>query len=168
MPADPDARLTVGRIEAEPGSINVVPARARFTVDLRHPDADRLAALDADVRTVAAEAADRHRCAVEIANRLDMPPARFSSDVTAAIAAAAAALGIPAVPMVSGAFHDALHVGRIAPAAMIFVPCRTASATTKPSSCPTRTLRQARPSCSPRSYGSRAETEVQWDRSRHR
>lgn len=124
MPNDPLARLTVGRIEVEPGSVNVIPAAARFTVDVRHPDAAALGALEARVEAGVRAAADRHRCRVDLQRRLDMRPERFAASVTAAIAAAAAELGIATVPMVSGAFHDALYVARVAPAAMIFVPCR--------------------------------------------
>lgn len=124
MPADPAARLTVGRIEVEPGSINVVPARVRFSVDIRHPDAVALGRIEETVRAVCGREAGAHGCASAIAGRLDMAPARFDPTVTAAIAAAAADLGHPAVEIVSGAFHDALHVARVAPAAMIFVPCR--------------------------------------------
>jgi N-carbamoyl-L-amino-acid hydrolase len=38
--------------------------------------------------------------------------------------ASAKRLGIPYKRMISGAFHDALHLSRVAPTAMIFVPCR--------------------------------------------
>ena len=36
------AVLTVGRIEAEPGGVNVIPGRVRFSVDVRAPDEERL------------------------------------------------------------------------------------------------------------------------------
>ncbi len=45
MPMDPDARFTIGRVETQPGSINAVPERVRFTIDLRHPDAAVLSGL---------------------------------------------------------------------------------------------------------------------------
>ena len=124
MPADPQARLTVGRIAAEPGSINVIPSRVSFTVDIRHPDADALAAMERRVRQECAAAGERWACAVTIDQRVDMSPGRFAPAVTAEIEAACRTLGIRSRPMVSGAFHDALFVNRIAPAAMIFIPCR--------------------------------------------
>uniref|UniRef100_UPI000782C65F hydantoinase/carbamoylase family amidase n=1 Tax=Aureimonas sp. AU40 TaxID=1637747 RepID=UPI000782C65F len=58
MPSDPQARFTVGRIEASPGSVNAVPESVTFTVDLRHPDAERLAALEQRVREAAMREAD--------------------------------------------------------------------------------------------------------------
>ncbi|MCQ4630346.1 Zn-dependent hydrolase [Shinella sp. CPCC 100929] len=124
MPSDPAARLTVGRISAEPGSVNVIPGRVSFTVDMRHPDAEALAAIERRVHEECLAAAKRWGCEAAIALRVDMPPGRFATAVTAAIAESCAALGIASRPMVSGAFHDALFVNRVAPSAMIFVPCR--------------------------------------------
>lgn len=124
MPADPAARLTVGRIAAEPGSINVIPSRVSFTVDIRHPDAATLAAIERRVREACKAAGEKWGCETAIQPRVDMAPGRFAPEVTAAIEATCRALGVRSRPMVSGAFHDALFVGRIAPAAMIFVPCR--------------------------------------------
>lgn len=124
MPSDPDARLTVGRIAAEPGSINVIPGRVSFTVDIRHPDATILAAIERRVREECQSAGERWGCKTVIEQRVDMPPGRFSPNVAQAIEDACAAQGIACRPMISGAFHDALFVNRIAPSAMIFVPCR--------------------------------------------
>ncbi len=124
MPADPQARLTVGRIAAEPGSINVIPSRVSFTVDIRHPEAAALAAMEQRVREDCAAAAARWDCTTHIESRVDMAPASFDPSITATIQEACETLAIPCRPIVSGAFHDALFVNRIAPSAMIFVPCR--------------------------------------------
>jgi N-carbamoyl-L-amino-acid hydrolase len=53
-----------------------------------------------------------------------MASCTFSTDLKAAIEQAAMIRGLKSMPMLSGAFHDALFVNRVAPAAMIFVPCR--------------------------------------------
>ena len=124
MPADPQARLTIGRIAAEPGSINVIASRVAFTVDIRHPDAEALAAMERRVRQECGAAGARWGCRVAIGQRVDMAPGHFSPSITGEIEAACRTLGIRCRPMVSGAFHDALFVSRVAPAAMIFVPCR--------------------------------------------
>ena len=124
MPADPDARLTVGRIAAEPGSINVIPRSVTFTVDIRHPDAATLGAMELHVRRECEAAAESRECVVTISRRVDMAPGRFDPAITTAIEEASQALGLKSRPMVSGAFHDALFVSRVAPTAMIFVPCR--------------------------------------------
>ncbi|RFB88708.1 Zn-dependent hydrolase [Rhizobium leguminosarum bv. trifolii] len=124
MPADPEARLTVGRIAAEPGSINVIPRSVTFTVDIRHPDAATLAAIDQQVREECTAVGARWNCDVTISQRVDMTPGRFSPSMTETIEEACNALGLKSRQMVSGAFHDALFVSRLAPTAMIFVPCR--------------------------------------------
>lgn len=124
MPSDPDARLTVGRILAQPGSINVIPSRVSFTVDARHPDAAALAAIERRVKGECHAAAMRWGCDAAIELRVDMPPGHFAPSVTAAIEDTCKALGIGSRTIVSGAFHDALFISRAAPSAMIFVPCR--------------------------------------------
>ncbi|SIR21304.1 N-carbamoyl-L-amino-acid hydrolase [Rhizobium sp. RU20A] len=124
MVVDPQARLTVGRLSLEPGSINVIPRRVTFTIDIRHPERMLLADLEEQVRTTCAMAAERWRCSLEIASRLDMAPGVFEPVLTAAIETACQTQGVAYRRMTSGAFHDALFVNRIAPSAMIFVPCR--------------------------------------------
>jgi len=54
----------------------------------------------------------------------DQPAVRFDADCVAAVRRAAEISGCSARDIVSGAGHDAAYVSRVAPAAMIFVPCR--------------------------------------------
>lgn len=124
MPLDPSARLTVGRIAAQPGSINAIPQSVNFTVDLRHPQPERVDAIEAEVRAVcAAEAAGQH-CSAMIRRSFDMPGAAFSANMVKIVEDAVNSLRLSHKQMISGAFHDALFIARVAPAAMIFVPCR--------------------------------------------
>lgn len=124
MPSDNDARMTIGYISCEPGSVNAIPAAVTFTVDLRHPHLGQLESIESNICRVLHEAASSHGAKVEIERVLDMPPAEFSPLLVSAIEGAAKAKGVRFRRMVSGAFHDALFVGRVAPAAMLFVPCR--------------------------------------------
>ncbi|MCF3642070.1 Zn-dependent hydrolase [Rhizobium sp. TRM95111] len=124
MPADPDARLTVGRIAAEPGAINVIPNRVSFTIDFRHPDAAALAAIEQRVREECKVSGARWDCEPTILSRANMAPARFAPSVIGAIEGACQALGLRNRRIISGAFHDALFVSKASPSAMIFVPCR--------------------------------------------
>src|SRR5712672_3731798 len=55
-----DARLTVGFIETLPGSPNTVPGRLRFTVDIRHPDAESYRALREEMNRLVQAALQRH------------------------------------------------------------------------------------------------------------
>lgn len=124
MPNDPRARFTVGRFAVEPGSVNAIPGSVTFTVDLRHPETAVINALEDRIRQACDAAAADAGCGSELRQIFDMPPAVFSEDLLACLDRAAASLGLKPKRMLSGAFHDALFVNRVAPATMIFVPCR--------------------------------------------
>lgn len=124
MPEDEDARLTIGRIAALPGSINAIPGSVSLSVDLRHPQLDRLDAIETKITAAFQASAAAHSCEVHIRKTFDMSPAPFSKIILEGVGRAARHLGLQSKTMVSGAFHDALYVAHVAPAAMIFVPCR--------------------------------------------
>lgn len=124
MARDGLARLTVGRIRAEPGSINAVPERVVLTLDLRHPDAEALDAIERMVRDELGQAATEARCEASATVVFDMAPVAFDAAMVALVEASAAVVDHASRRLVSGAFHDALFLARLAPAAMIFVPCR--------------------------------------------
>jgi ureidoglycolate amidohydrolase len=115
---------TVGVIGAAPGAINVVPGRATLDVDVRDSDepareATVRAIIDA-ARTIAA-ARDLEVSVEEIVT--DTPVA-CSPAVIEATSAAVASLGLSSRRMTSGAYHDAMIMGRRVPVGMIFVPSR--------------------------------------------
>jgi N-carbamoyl-L-amino-acid hydrolase len=124
MPGDERARFTVGRLVLEPGAVNAIPEKVRFTIDLRHPESAVLDRFEGRIAETLAKAAKAGGCACEVRRIFDMPPAVFSRPLLECLGAAAKGLGFASKPMLSGAFHDALFVNRVAPAAMIFVPCR--------------------------------------------
>ncbi|WP_429818412.1 Zn-dependent hydrolase [Ensifer sp. B1-9] len=124
VPRAPGVRFTVGRFAVEPGSVNAIPGLVTFTIDLRHPETTVIDALENQIRRACDNAAAAAGCRSELTQIFDMPPAVFSEDLLAYLDRAAASLGLKTKRMLSGAFHDALFVSRVAPAAMIFVPCR--------------------------------------------
>jgi N-carbamoyl-L-amino-acid hydrolase len=124
MPQDESARFTIGRIEVEPGAINAIPALARCTIDIRHPDPLAIDRLNVTIEQCFRERAEAQRCEVLFKRSFDMPPATFPEKLLTVLERAAEGTGLATKRMVSGAFHDALFVNRIAPSAMIFVPCR--------------------------------------------
>ena len=95
-----------------------------MTVDLRHPDDSALALMDRDLRAAAREIAAEHRVDCELEEVDQFPASRFDAACIDAIRDAAAALGLSHRDMPSGAGHDAIYVARVAPTAMIFVPCK--------------------------------------------
>lgn len=124
MPHDERVRFTVGKFSVEPGAINAIPEKVAFTIDLRHPESATLDRLEASIADRIREAAAAGGCRSTMRRVFDMAPATFPAPLLERLREAAARSGFAWKPMLSGAFHDALFVNRVAPAAMIFVPCR--------------------------------------------
>jgi len=120
---DPAARATVGQLAAHPGSRNTVAARVGFTVDLRHPDAQRLAALETALHLALPPLAAAQGCSVTIEKIWHAPPVEFDAACVQSVRHAATSLGARHRPIVSGAGHDAVYLARTCPTAMIFTPC---------------------------------------------
>jgi N-carbamoyl-L-amino-acid hydrolase len=119
--ADDTLRFTIGRVEVYPGSPNTVPGRASFTIDMRHPS-DTV--LEAHEQTLLAIVANRAApCTARIDRVTAMPPTDFDLHVIDLVRAKADALALGNMDMPSGAGHDAMHIARLCPAGMIFVPC---------------------------------------------
>jgi beta-ureidopropionase / N-carbamoyl-L-amino-acid hydrolase len=123
--ADPTdtVRYTVGRFEIYPGSPSTVPSKVHFLIDLRHPDPDTLRRLGDGIRPICAAEAARRGCTVEVTEYTTVAPVPFGTETVARVREATAALGYRHIDMISGAGHDAMHVAKVAPAGMIFVPC---------------------------------------------
>ena len=122
----PDGRGTVGYVQVHPNSRNVIPGRVLFTVDLRHIDDAGLDRMDRRLREAcAALAASREgKIEVSIEPTVYFPPTAFAPPLVEAIRGGARRRGLESLDIVSGAGHDAVHVARTAPTAMIFVPCK--------------------------------------------
>jgi len=118
-----DARITFGLIETLPGSPNTVPGRLRFTVDIRHPDAQQYGALRDEMNRLVRAALERHALTGDIRCAWEAPGVRFDPHCVAAVRSATAALGFDSLEMVSGAGHDSCNVSAVVPTAMVFVPC---------------------------------------------
>lgn len=120
----PDARVTVGRLSVPSNSHSVVPGRVDMVLDVRHPDADALDALQSRLERRFVEIATERRLDVAFEPMWDYRPVAFAPHLRAAIGAAAEAHGYAQLALPSRAGHDAWNIARIAPAAMIFIPCR--------------------------------------------
>jgi len=119
-----DTVATVGMCEVFPGAVNSIPSRVRLSLDLRDT---QLARRDAVMRTIqsAAEriASDRGvSITIEILNA--DAPAQCAPSVIDALSDSCRKHNFAFRPMVSRAYHDSLFISRIAPVAMLFIPCR--------------------------------------------
>ncbi|WP_280191681.1 Zn-dependent hydrolase [Delftia sp. PS-11] len=119
----PHARATVGSLEVFPNSRNVIPGRVRFSVDLRAPGDEQLLEMDTALRAACERVAAERGLAIDVQQVVYFPPQPFTPHLVEAVRTHAAGLGYSAMDVVSGAGHDAVYVARMAPAAMIFVPC---------------------------------------------
>lgn len=119
----PHGRGTVGMLQLHPGSRNVIPGQVRMTIDLRHFAPDTLAAMAAELRQIVEQTSQRHGLSAELTPTADFAPEHFADSCVSAVRRAAEVLGCSHMDIVSGAGHDAIFMGRIAPAGMIFVPC---------------------------------------------
>jgi N-carbamoyl-L-amino-acid hydrolase len=120
----PQALATVGSAEVKPNSRNVVPGHVSLTVDLRHPEIGVLDAMEQTLRAELHTVGEQLRLDVTCDKVWENPPVRFDADCIASVRRAVSASNFSARDMVSGASHDAAYISRVAPATMIFVPCR--------------------------------------------
>jgi len=120
----PDAVGTVGLIESQPNSRNVIPGEVFFTVDFRHPDEKVLDFMEMQLR----EALDEILPPLQLEYRENRiwasPPVHFSPDLIDCVRVAVEAGGFSSRDIVSGAAHDSVYIARVAPTTMIFVPSR--------------------------------------------
>ena len=120
----PHGRGTVGMVNVFPNSRNVIPGRVKFSIDLRNASDALCELMDADIRAVAAKLSAESGLPIEITPVSAYTAQPFHADCVQAVARAAAALGYSHMPVVSGAGHDAVYMARLAPAGMIFIPCK--------------------------------------------
>jgi hydantoinase/carbamoylase family amidase len=115
---------TVGEIEVEPGLINAIASRVRFSLDVRGPDDEAYRGVARDAASFAEEAARRRGMTVERVQRQTLPATPMDGRVVAALEESARATGEPFTTMHSGAAHDTMCVAPRVPSAMVFVPCK--------------------------------------------
>lgn len=114
---------TVGRIEARPGAINVIPGSALFTIDIRAPeDAQRVLAAGDVLRQLETIAA-RRGVTLAIRKIYDMAATPCAPWLMAQIDTAISAEGITPFHLPSGAGHDGMAMIAIADIGMIFLRC---------------------------------------------
>jgi N-carbamoyl-L-amino-acid hydrolase len=117
-------RGTVGMVNVFPNSRNVIPGRVSFSIDLRNASDALCEAMDADIRAVAAKLSADSGLPIEITPVSAYPAQVFHPDCVNAVQRAAEKLGYSHMRAVSGAGHDAVYMARLAPAGMIFIPCK--------------------------------------------
>jgi beta-ureidopropionase / N-carbamoyl-L-amino-acid hydrolase len=116
---------TTGILDIEPNAANVVPGSARLVFDIRAEDHDMtvgfLAELDARSMAIAEQCNVRRKSFKTLSSTMPTICDRHLLDL---LKRGAEGLGLSTMPLASGAGHDAAFIARIAPSAMLFIPCR--------------------------------------------
>lgn len=113
---------TVGRIEALPGSLNVVPEQVQLWAELRSTDTGWLDSRRLLLGEAIAAAAARRGVDSDLRLLSRTEPVIASATVTAAMEEAIRGLGMSFLLLPSGAGHDTVQMARLAAVGMLFVP----------------------------------------------
>jgi beta-ureidopropionase / N-carbamoyl-L-amino-acid hydrolase len=119
----PEGVATIASVQVVPNSRNVIAGQAMLAIDLRHPELDKLEAMDRELRTAFAQCVQETGLTGHLTDVSHCPPVPFDADILAVIREEAAHLGLKGRDIVSGAGHDAFHLAAMTPTAMIFTPC---------------------------------------------
>ena len=120
----PYGRGTVGMVQLFPNSRNVIPGEVKFSIDLRNVNDELLDTMHREMLAFIDQTRVDSGLAISIERVSYYPPCAFHPDCVGAVRAATEKLGYSTMDVVSGAGHDAIYAARLAPAGMIFVPCK--------------------------------------------
>jgi N-carbamoyl-L-amino-acid hydrolase len=117
-------KATAAWLLVKPNQPGILSDWAQLICDVRHDDpavADRMAA---EVLEAVSKCAERSRCEIAVIDRWTFGNERFDPECVGLIRGAAQHLGVRTMDIASQAGHDAYHISKVAPMAMIFTPCR--------------------------------------------
>jgi len=119
-----DTVATVGVCEVFPGAVNSIPSRVRLEADIRDIDGARRDEVLESIENACATTETKRGVAIKTERVNADPPAACDPAILAALEESAIAAGKSYKRMVSRAYHDSLFMARMAPVAMLFIPCR--------------------------------------------
>jgi len=119
-----DTVATVGICEVFPGAVNSIPARVRISVDIRDTSLVRRDAVVRALEEACRSTSEKRQVTIHPEWLNSDAPAESGPAIVAALRQACEKHGFKFLPMTSRAYHDSLFISRIAPVAMLFIPCR--------------------------------------------
>lgn len=115
---------TVGVVDVEPSSINVVPGKVTLWVDLRGVDNVSIAKTLEKIQNAMSNVADSDKVAISQEILAADKPVALSEELATKFADICEKMGVKYRHMNSGAGHDAMHMVKLAPTSMLFIPCK--------------------------------------------
>jgi N-carbamoyl-L-amino-acid hydrolase len=119
-----DTVATVGICDVFPGAVNSIPSRVRLSMDIRDTDLPRrdraMRTLEESCHAISA----RRKVSIQTELLNADAPADCAPEIVEALSQSCRKHTLKFLPMVSRAYHDSLFISRIAPVAMLFIPCR--------------------------------------------
>jgi ureidoglycolate amidohydrolase len=118
-----DTVATVGMCDVFPGAVNSIPSRVQITVDVRDTNLARRDGVMRAMEDASSKISARRGVSVQIELLNADAPADCAPLVLDALSDACRRHGEKFMPMISRAYHDSLFISRVAPVAMLFIPC---------------------------------------------
>lgn len=122
--ADTDAKATAARLDLVPNLPGTLSEYAELFIDMRAPKLETLETMKASLRAALPDCAARSLTQISVAEEWGFGVFSFDDGLIGLLRETATNLGVPTMDLRSQAGHDAYHVARVAPACMIFTPCR--------------------------------------------
>jgi ureidoglycolate amidohydrolase len=119
-----DTVATVGICEVFPGAVNSIPVQVRLSIDIRDTDLARRDMVMRSIETASHSIAAKRRASIQNTLLNADAPADCAPAIIEALSQSCRKRELNFMPMVSRAYHDSLFMARIAPVAMLFIPCR--------------------------------------------
>jgi ureidoglycolate amidohydrolase len=119
-----DTVATAGICDVFPGAVNSIPSRVRLSVDVRDTDLARRDIVMRTIETTCHSLSAKRQVSIHSELLHADAPVDCAPAIVGAFSQSCRKHGMNFLPMVSRAYHDSLFMARIAPAAMLFIPCR--------------------------------------------
>jgi ureidoglycolate amidohydrolase len=119
-----DTVATVGICEVFPGAVNSIPSHVHLSVDIRDTDLQRRDAVIQSMEQSSKLISAGRQVTIQTELLNADAPAASAPEIVEALSESCRKHQLNFLPMVSRAYHDSLFMSRIAPVAMLFIPCR--------------------------------------------
>jgi N-carbamoyl-L-amino-acid hydrolase len=119
-----DTVATVGICDVFPGAVNSIPSRVRLSLDVRDTELQRRDAVMRTIEATSQSISAKRQVSIQSELLNADAPAHCAPAIIDALSESCRKHELNFLPMVSRAYHDSLFMARIAPVAMLFIPCR--------------------------------------------